>query len=84
MSRRVCSKLRVKLSGHNSKNSAAGPVSSVLLSAVDLYTSVWRFRPFLMGSELRPQNFDVAKFQEIIPRNPSYGVFFSWNLASEF
>ena len=38
-----------------------------------------------MGSELRAQNFDLAKFREIIPRNPHYGPpFFSWNLASEF
>ena len=29
-----------------------------------------------MGSELRSQNFDLAKFQEIIPRNTSYGAFF--------
>ena len=37
-----------------------------------------------MGSEFRSQNFDLAKFQEIIPRNPCFGEFFSWNLASEF
>ena len=28
-----------------------------------------------MGSEIRSQNFDLAKFQEIIPRNHSYGAF---------
>ena len=37
-----------------------------------------------MGSELRSQNFDLAKFQEIIPRNPCSGAFFSRNLTSEF
>ena len=37
--------------------------------------------PYLIRSELRSQNFDVAKFQEIIPRNTCYGAFFSWNLA---
>ena len=25
-----------------------------------------------------------AKFQEIIPRNPCFGAFLPWNLASEF
>ena len=29
-----------------------------------------------MGSELRSQKFDLAKFQEIIPRNPCYGAAF--------
>ena len=29
-----------------------------------------------MGSELRYQNFDLAKFQEIVPRNPCYGARF--------
>ena len=37
-----------------------------------------------MDSELSFQNFDLAKFQEIIYRNSCYGAFFSWNLASEF
>ena len=41
-------------------------------------------RPSLMGSELRSQSFDLAKFQEIIPRNTCYEAFFSWNLASVF
>ena len=27
-------------------------------------------RPYIMGSELRCQNFDLVKFREIIPRNP--------------
>ena len=38
-------------------------------------------RPYIMGSELRCQNFDLVKFREIIPRNPSYGTFFSQNLS---
>ena len=29
-----------------------------------------------MGSDLHYQNFDLAKFQEIIPRNPCYGARF--------
>ena len=37
-----------------------------------------------MRSELRCQNFDLAKFREIIPRNPCYGTFFSRNFESEF
>ena len=36
-----------------------------------------------MSSEFRTQNFDLAKFPKIIPRNACYGAFFSWNLASE-
>ena len=28
------------------------------------------FRPYIMGSELRCQNFDLVKIREIIPRNP--------------
>ena len=40
--------------------------------------------PSLMGPELRCQNFDLAKFREIIPRNPCYGTFFSQNFESEF
>ena len=30
----------------------------------------------LLGSEFRSQNFDFAKFQEVIPRKPRYGAFF--------
>ena len=30
-----------------------------------------RLRPYIMGSELRCQNFDLVKFREIIPRNPN-------------
>ena len=41
-------------------------------------------RPYIMGSELRCQNFDLVKFREIIPRNPCYGTFFSQNFESEF
>ena len=37
-----------------------------------------------MGSELRCQNFDLMKFQEIIPINPCYVTFFSRNFESEF
>ena len=37
-----------------------------------------------MGSEPRSQNFGLVKLREIIPRNPSYGAFFSWNFDSEF
>ena len=34
-------------------------------------------RPSLMGSELRPQNFELAKFQEIVPWKPwLWSVFF--------
>ena len=36
----------------------------------------WRtinVRPYIMGSELRCQNFDLVKFREIILRNPCYG-----------
>ena len=32
-------------------------------------------RPSLIGPELRSQNFDLAKFPEIIPKEPSYGAF---------
>ena len=45
---------------------------------------VLRRRPYIMGSELRCQNFDLVKFREIIPRNPCYGTFFSQNFESEF
>ena len=30
----------------------------------------------VMDSKLRSQNFDLAKFEEIIPRNPCFGAFF--------
>ena len=41
-------------------------------------------RPYIMGSELRCQNFDLVKFRQIIPRNPCYGTFFCRNFESEF
>ena len=39
------------------------------------------FRPYIIRSELRCQNFDVVKFREIIPRNPFYGTFFLRTLS---
>ena len=46
-------------------------VSEVLVPGVPYIA----LRPSIMGSELRSQNFDLAKFQEIIPRTTSYGAF---------
>ena len=52
-------------------------VSEVLVSGVPYIA----LRPSIMGSELRPQNFDLAKFQEIIPRTTTYGAFFLLELG---
>ena len=41
-------------------------------------------RPYIVGSELRCQNFDLVKFREIILGNPCCGTFFSQNFESEF
>ena len=41
-----------------------------------IYTHTLRLRPSLMDSKLCHQNFDLAKFQEIIRRNPCNGAFF--------
>ena len=49
-----------------------------------LKISKFELRPYITGSELRCQNFDLVKFREIIPRNPGYGSFFSQKFESEF
>ena len=34
-----------------------------------------------MRSDLRSHNFDLAKFQDILPRNPRHGAFFFLELG---
>ena len=65
------------------------PTTSVLSKKLSLRrtnarTTLCPLRPYIMGSELRCQNFNLVKFREIIPRNPCYRTFFSQNLGSEF
>ena len=45
--------------------------------------SLKTLRPYIMGSELRCQNFDLVKFRQKIPRNPCYEAFFCRNFESE-